>query len=216
MPNEKILELFNQKLNIQTKDPELQKKFYKSIIAFLDHGHKEGIINGRTYAYVSEKLDELMKILQSIGLNETEIVKVLSNTPSLLNSPETFYQKYLLLGIIENEDNTFRLNKLLNKTNDFRIGLQSIFARYTLATNLDYPKINWNLLVHSSSEEFAKIFTINNENGYYKPYRIFETEEDVKAYLAKISLDDLDIESIKEWDVNKRIVEQYEKSIGRN
>ncbi len=205
MPNELSM-LFEQKLHLSTVSESTRNAFFISMRKYLEHGRHEGHVEGRSYDYLKEHLDELMNLMDAIDLSTEERVQVLTNMPSLLNTSKDMITKYLLLGCLENEDNTFRKKKLINKTNDYRIGLKKLYGRYILASNAGYPEINWNLLVHSSDTEFAKRFV---RGPYYKSYQMFERMDEVLAYVDKVSLDTLDIDVIMSWDVNREIVDRY-------
>lgn len=75
------------------------------------------------------------------------------------------------------------------------------------AITAGYPNINWNLLVHATDTEFSSIFV---KNVHEKDYQIFESAADVLEFVNNVSLDTLDIEELKKWDVNREIVEYYE------
>ena len=44
---------------------------------------------------------------------------------------------------------------------------------------------------------------------YYKPYQIFSNVKDVDAYVASVNIEDLDIDEIMSWDVNRELVDKY-------
>jgi hypothetical protein len=205
MPSE-VAMLFEKKLHLSTVGVALRNKFLLVMSKYLEHGRTEGVVEGRTYDYLEKHLNELVILMEAIGLSNEEKVIVITNMPSLLNTSSDMITKYLLLGVLENEDNTFRKNKLINKTNDFRIGLRKLYARYVLATHAGYPEINWNLLVHSSDLEFAKRFV---RGSYYKPYQMFRNIDEVMAYLDRIDVSQMEIDEIISWDVNRELVENY-------
>lgn len=205
MPSEVIM-LFEKVLHLSTVSESTRNAFFISMRKYLEHGRHEGHVEGRSYDYLKEHLTELMLLMDAVELTNEERVQVLTNMPSLLNTSKDMITKYLLLGCLENEDNTFRKKKLINKTNDYRIGLKKLYGRYILASNAGYPKINWNLLVHSTDSEFAKRFV---RGPYYKPYQIFSSSEEVFVYIEKVSLDSLDIDEIMSWNVNREIVDRY-------
>lgn len=205
MPIE-VVHLFEKHLHINRVDEDLKIRFLLSMNKYLEHGRNSGIIGGRTYDYLDKHLTELMLLLDALSLSYEEKIIVLSNMPTLLNTSSDMITKYLLLGVLENEDNTFRKNKLINKTNDFRIGLKKLYGRYMLAVHARYPNINWNLLVHSTDVEFALRFC---KNAYNKPYQIFNNVEEVLEYVDNVSLETLDVDEIISWDVNRELVDRY-------
>lgn len=205
MPSE-VAVLFEKKLHLSSVGETFRNKFLLVMSKYLEHGRTEGVVEGRTYDYLEKHLSELVILMDAIGLSNEEKVIVLTNMPSLLNTSKDMITKYLLLGVLENDDNTYRKNKLVNKTNDFRIGLKKLYSRYVLATHAGYPDINWNLLVHSSDLEFAKRFV---RGSYYKPYQIFRSIEDVMAYLDRIDVSQMEVDEIMSWDVNRELVDNY-------
>ena len=205
MPSE-VAMLFEKKLHLSSIGETLKNKFLLVMSKYLEHGRTEGVIEGRTYEYLDRHLSELILLMDAIELSNEEKVIVLTNMPSLLNTSSDMITKYLLLGVLENEDNTYRKKKLINKTNEYRIGLKKLYGRYVLATHAGYPEINWNLLVHSSDFEFAKRFV---RASYYKPYQMFRDVEEVYAYLDRIDVSNIDIDEIMSWDVNRELVDKY-------
>lgn len=205
MPREIGL-LFERELHISLVSESARNNFMISMKKYLEHSRIEGAMEGRTYEYIEKHLKELVLLMDAIGLSVEERIEVLTNMPSLINTSKDMVTKYLLLGMLENDENSYRKKKLINRTNDFRIGLKKLYGRYTLAVHAGYPEINWNLLVHSTDIEFAKRFV---KGAYYKPYQMFKSTDEVLAYVDKVSLDSLDIEEIMSWDVNREIVDRY-------
>ena len=198
--------LFERVLHLSTLSDSTKNAFYVSMRKYLEHGRHEGHVEGRSIEYLEKHLNELMLLMDALELTNEERVQILTNMPSLLNTSKDMITKFLLLGCLENEDNTFRKKKLINKTNDYRIGLKKLYGRYIVASNASYPEINWNLLVHSTDVEYAQRFV---KGAYYKPYQMFETVEDVLKAVDEVSLDSLDVNEIMSWDVNREIVDRY-------
>ena len=207
MPSDVAI-LFQNKLKLNTVDSKLQIVFAESIRRYLEHSRRDGVVEGRTYQFLEQHLNELTMFFDAIELSTEERIIVITNMPSIINTSSDILSKYLLLGAIENEDNSFRRRKLVEKTNDFRIGLKKLYGRYVLATEAGYPDINWNLLVHSSDREFSSRFI---KSKYSKKYQFFENEEQVLKYLDEIPFEGFNIEMLKSWDVNREIVEYYEE-----
>lgn len=206
MPTD-ITILLEEKLNLKSLSLDLQTAFWTSFTKYLEHGRKKGVIEGRTVEYLEKHLDELLKFLDALSYTDEEKVTIITRMPAILNTTREVIDKFLLLGVLENEENTFRRKKLLNKTNDYRVGLKKIYGRYITAITAGYPNINWNLLVHATDTEFAMIFV---QNVRKKDYQIFESIEDVLNFVNEVSLSTLDVEELKKWDVNREIVEYYE------
>lgn len=200
-------ELFQAKLNLSSLPESQQQAFDIAITKYLTHGRK-GFVNGRTLEFVDRQLTKLIFLLLCIGYNQQEIVQIITNLPSILNTVDDIYKKYLLLGVIENNANTIRKDRLLHKTKDFMVGFKKIYARYKLICESGYNNFNWNILVHASDNEFSKIFV---QGAYRKEYQLFITPNQVLAWLDNVDSDEFDLEIAKSWSVNKEIVEAYEQ-----
>ncbi len=196
---EELRILFYEKLNLGLLSSDVQTDFFKAMDTYLSHG--------RTYEYVVEKLDCLLEFLEAIGIGSMECAIILINFPAILNIVDELYPKYLFLGIIENEDNSYRRKKFFSKTKDYRVSLHKIYARYVVCKKCGYEDIKWNTLVHATDAEFAKIFVVGT---YRKPYQFFSSVEEVIDFLGNVDISELDIDQYKDLDVNKEIVARYE------
>lgn len=197
--SEQLRELFYNKLDLQYLSEETQKHFLDVMEGYIKHG--------RTYEYISSTLERLLFFFRAIGVGNIEVAIILTNFPAILNIVDELYPKYLFLGIIENEDNSFRRHKFFSKTKDYRVGLEKMYARYRLCMEAGYEDIKWNTLVHASDTEFAKIFI---ESTYRKPYQLFQTVEQVNEWLSRVDMSEFDINEFKALPVNEEIVEKYE------
>ena len=193
------LVLLEQKFDLSNMDDDIRRKFYNALKSYLNHG--------RTIEFLNRQIDIFIKFAKSISLNDDEIIKIFSSFPGILNSVDELYSKYLFLGIVENDNNDLRIKKLVNKSNDFRVGLKKIYSRYKFMLNVGYDAIGWNTLVHATDQEFASIFVIGK---YEKTYRIYNSVSDVLKSLNEMDLSDFDLDKYKELDVNRKIVEGYE------
>lgn len=150
--------------------------FYTKIISYLKHSNSDKIA-GRPPKTISEDLDSFLEFAHLINLNEKEIIDAIKKFPAIIRSIDNdFYWKYILMGILENEDNTLRKNMLVIRTKDYRIDLKTLYARLCLMKNLGYQDITWSSLIKNSNNEFAKIFT---KSKYSKPYKVFDSIEDL-------------------------------------
>lgn len=206
--NDEFKNLFYSKLKLKELDIKLQKEFLQAISKYLDHGRKDEI-NGRTLGFVLKQLDSLTTFLDSVGYNNEEKVRIITNLPTILNTVDDLYNKYLLLGVLESyQKNDLRRDKLLNKTKDFMVGFNKIYARYKLVCEAGYDRLSWNVLVHASDREFCSIFV---RGTYKKHYQIFSNPTEVMRWLESVDSSEFDIEAAKNWDVNKELVDRYEK-----
>ena len=197
--SDKLKELFYTKLGLEYLSEPIQKHFFDVMETYIKHG--------RTYEYIESTLERLLFFFNAIGIGNVEAVIILSNFPAILNIVDELYPKYLFLGIIENDDNSFRRHKFFSKTKDYRVGLHKMYARYRLCLEAGYEDIKWNTLVHASDSEFAKIFV---EGTYRKYYQIFHSVDQVNAWLESVDISELDLDEFKKLPVNEEIVEKYE------
>ena len=195
-----LMDFLNKELCLDSLSEQSRQYFFKVMSDYMSHG--------RTDEYVCANLSKLLDFFSIIGIGNVESTIILANDPSLLNITDELYQKYVFLGILENEDNTYRYHKLFSKTKDFRVSINKLYARYKLCLKAGYPDINWNILVHSSDKEFAQRFVMGT---YRKPYQVFNSCEEVIEWLGAVSMEEVDIEEFKELPVNKELVEKYEK-----
>ena len=173
---EKILfEKLNLKNNLSNDE---LAGFYMSIIPYLKHSRNE-TMTGRPPKTLEEDLDNFLEFAYSINLSELEIIECIKNFPAIIRMiDEDFYWKYVLMSVVENEDNTLRKTMLIARTRDFQIDLKLLFSRYYLMVSLNYPDITWNSLIKNSSKDFAKIFV---KGTYAKPYKIYESVDELNS-----------------------------------
>jgi len=202
-------DLFYSKLDLGRMSFNVQSLFLNAMTKYMMHGRHDDEVTGRTYEFLSEKLDVLIKFFEAVDCSKDEMVKIITSFPSIFNNADELYSKYLFLGIVEDpETNDFRKYKLVNKPMDYMVSLKKIYARYKMMIAFGYDDISWNNLVHVTDSEFCKIFV---KGKYKKPYKEFDNEEDAMNFLNNIDVSDFDLESIKSWDVNKEIVARYEE-----
>lgn len=206
--NEDFKEIFYSKLDIQSMDLNTQRNFLESISKYLDHGRKDEV-NGRTLNFVLKQLEQLISFLECVGYTKEEMVRIITNFPPILNTIDDLYNKYLFLGLLEDPSkNDLRKDKLLNKTKDFMVGFNKMYARYKLICETGYDRLSWNTLVHASDREFCSIFV---RSTYRKSYQLFTDPVQVMRWLKQINPDEFDIEEVKTLAANKELVEKYEK-----
>ena len=192
--NKEFKNLFYEKLLLSELSFKEQSDFLRKMSSYLEEG--------RTIGFVSEKINKLLEFLYAIDLNERDAVRILTKYPSILNTVDSLYEKYIFLGYIENLDNTVRVEKLLSNPKDYMIGLGKLYARFVLLkeSGCEYT---WNNLVHYSDREFCKIFIS-------KPYELFSDELQVLDYLSRVDIKELDLSKYKELPVNEELVSRYE------
>lgn len=203
-----VLEMLNEKLGIAYVEREICENFLQSFSNYLKHSRSSNDkIGGRTFQFLEEKLNKFINLFSSFGYNPKELIIILTNYPTILNTIDTCYSKILLLGVIENSTNTVRKEKLLERTKDFMISINKIYSRYKLICETGYDKCNWSNLITKSENEFCKIFV--NKSGL--PHQLFSNIEEVKKRLDSVDINEFDIEEFKSMDVNKEFVARYEE-----
>lgn len=197
---DEIEKILLSKLNLkEALDDESLIEFYESFIPYIKHSRIEEI-SGRRPETLEKYINRFINFSNSIGLSNYDVINILKKHSSILHDEE-FINKYIFLSVIENENNTLRKTKLIEKPRDFRIGLETLYSRYLLMKDLEYPDINWSNLVHDSHYEFSKKFI---KVKTYKKYKIFDSLEDISELKLK-SMYPIDynfIEQLKNNDFN--------------
>lgn len=173
--------------------------FYESFIPYIKHSRNEEV-SGRRPETLEKYIDRFISFSNIIDLSNMEVIEILKKHPSILHD-EDFINKYIFLSVIENENNTLRKTKLIEKPQDFRVSLETIYARYLLMKDLRYPDINWSNLVHESHYEFAKKFVKVKAT---KIYKVFDSLEDISEVKLKAMypVDYSFIEELKNNELN--------------
>ncbi len=197
--NKEFKDLFYEQLLLGEVSFKEQSDFLLKMASYLKHG--------RTVEFVSEKINKLLEFLYALDLNTKDAIRILTLYPAILNTVDNLYEKYLFLGYIEDLDNEVRKKKLLNSPRDFMIGLNKMYARFSLISESGYGVYNWNNLVHASDREFCRIFV---KRTYEKPYQVFDNELQVLDYLSNVDINRLDISYFKKMTVNEELVRKYE------
>ncbi|MBQ3021206.1 MAG: hypothetical protein IJD92_03175 [Bacilli bacterium] len=152
---------------------EEKSSFFEKIIPYLQHNRNKTLL-GRKPETIERQIDNYINFCKSIGLKKIEIVKSIYNFPSIIHTfnEEDFLYKYILMSVVENEDNTIRKNMIVEKPEDFKISLNVLYARYCLMKDLKYPNITWRNLIHDSHNDFVSKFV---KRGYDKAYKVYKS-----------------------------------------
>lgn len=208
MINIEVLEMLNEKLGIGYFGREICENFLQSFSRYLKHSKSDtDKTGGRAFTFLEDKLNKFIDLFSSFGYNPEELIILLTNYPTILNTIDTCYAKLLLLGVVENSANTVRKEKLLERTKDFMISINKIYSRYKLICETGYDKCNWSNLITKSENEFCKIFV--NKSGM--SHQLFSNIEEVKKWLDDVTINEFNIEEFKSMDVNKEFVAKYEE-----
>ena len=195
-----LLEGLDLKNNLSIEELE---QFYSSIIPYLMHNRNKEML-GRTPETLKINIDKYIDFCKKVGLTERDIIMSISKFPSILHTfNEEFVDKYVIMGETENEDNTLRKDKLVNNPRAFSIDFETVYARYSLMTEYNYP-VNWNNLVKNTNDEFASIFV---KGKYEKSYKVFENKSllSVENLRRLYPVDYSVINDLRKKDINSNL-----------
>ena len=199
---EKILQ---DKLRIDLLTTDQLSDFYANFITYLSHSSNKELL-GRRPKELSENIDKYKEFCKRVGLTEIEIIESIKNFPSILHTfDDEFVDKFVILSVVENKENTLRKEKLIKNPRAYTIDIKTIFARYQLMQKLKYP-ITWSNLVKATNNEFASIFV---KDKYDKPYKIFDNINEVSSDRLKemFPLDYIVINDLRKSEKNKFLFE---------
>ena len=211
---EEIIERTNQIENILLKelnlseilDPTALEEFYLKFIPYIKHGRDTDEVTGRTPETIEKDLVNYINFCKIINLTDIEIITSIKNFPAIIREAnEKLVDKYVLLSVVENEDNTIRKTNLINRPEDYIVDIKVIYARLMLMRNLSYP-ISWNSLVKASQTDFAKIFV---KSKHKKAHKVFDSESELASYKLKqmYPIDYEFINLLRELEINKMFIE---------
>lgn len=179
---DEIESILFSKLNIKETLSDIELvDFYESFIPYFKHSRGEEIL-GRRPETLEKNIERFIDFSNKIGLTAKEVICILKKTPSIMHDND-FINKYIFLSVIENEGNTLRKTKLIEKPQDFRVSLDTIYARYLLMKDLKYPDINWSNVVHESHYDFVKKFI---KAKHVKKYKVFDSLEAISEDKLKL------------------------------
>ena len=197
-----LLEGLNLKENLT---PEELSEFYTKFIPYLMHNRDNKML-GRTTETIKKNVDNYIDFCLRVGLSEKDIIISIENFPSIIHTFDNeFVDKFVIMGVVENEMNTLRKEKLIRNPRAFTIDITTLFARYKLMKNLNYP-ITWSNLVKATNDEFASIFV---KDKYDKPYKIYSNKDDISVEKLKLKypLDYQEINELRKKDINAYLFE---------
>lgn len=89
MLEQEFIQLFYSKLNLGNYSMETQTTFLAVMTKYLTHGRKN-LINGRTFSYIENKLEQLKLFLSIIDCPIENSVFILIQMPTILNTLNDF------------------------------------------------------------------------------------------------------------------------------
>lgn len=215
--NEELIKYLYQKLKLSKyKNSDEISTFLAGFQKYLNGNYSKRSasgIGGRTLETVKKNTEDFCSFLEIIGCSEEQIINIIAKAPDLMNLDiDKIYQKYLILGMLPvcSEDENYRLKHIVSKPQDLRTSEETIYDRICFASSAGYPmeKLTWNMVIHATESEYAKVFI---KSSYVKDYKIFESIEEYKQR-DKYFLSPEVISDLKKLDTNKEVVEKYEQN----
>lgn len=215
--NEELIKYLNQKLKLSKyKNSDEMSTFLAGFQKYLNGNYSKRSVSGtggRTLDTIKKNTEDFCSFLETIGCSEEQIIHVIEKAPDLMNlDVNKLYQKYLILGMLPmcNDDENYRLKHIVSKPQDLRTSEETMYDRICFASSVGYPmeKLTWNMVIHATESEYAKIFI---KSSYAKNYKIFESVEEYKKR-TKYFLSPEAISDLKKLDCNKEVVERYEQN----
>lgn len=205
---EKIEEILMRELNLSEVLPiDELRDFFSKFLPYIQHARsKSDVVAGRTPETLERDLVNYIEFCRKIDLSDKEIIISIQNFPAIIREAnEKLEDKYILLSVLEDEDNLVRRKYLVNRPEDFIVDIKVIYARFMLMKQLSYP-ISWNSLVKASQNDFAKTFV---KSKHKKPHKIFDDVSQVSSDKLKemYPIDYEFINSLREMDVNSMFKE---------
>ncbi len=149
-------------------------------------------------------VDNMINFFDNIGLSKKDIIEAFKNNYSFVDLffDANFLDKYILLSVLENEENTVRKNILLNDSKRIKISLEEMYVRYVL-TKLSNREMCYSNLAREAYTTFIKSLV---RNTYYKiDSRILNNFKTLEQ-LCKIYPVDYDfIDKLKQEKINTNV-----------
>lgn len=126
--------------------------------------------NSNILSYSIEELEitinKMINFFDNLGLSKKDIIEALKKNYSFIDLflDKDFLDKYILLSVLENDENTIRKNILLNDSKRIKISLEEMYARYVM-TKLANREICYSNLARETYSIFVKSLI---RNTYYK------------------------------------------------
>ncbi len=178
--------------------PEVKETFFSIIEKYLGNRSRiETFLNN---------LDGTIEFYELIGIDYADMISSIMNWPAIIHADKKeLFVKYLLLADVVSwrTGELARENILVNHPKDLMTGVDTIYARIAyLSTD------NGTLLLRNENLTRRKILKVTH-NEFEEMYHI-----DKERLLERFPLTVESLETVKEWDLNRELVERYEKKYG--
>lgn len=149
-------------------------------------------------------IDNMINFFDNINLTKRDIIEAFKNNYSFINVflDKNFIDKYILLSVVENENNTVRKHALIHHSKRFRITLEELYARYVMI-KLKNRELSINSMLETNYNAFIDSYIRKTYFNYMN--KLLNNYKSLDQIVAMYPIDYEFIESLKSKDVNKNI-----------
>lgn len=149
-------------------------------------------------------IDNMINFFDNINLTKRDIIEAFKNNYSFINVflDKNFIDKYILLSVVENENNTVRKHALIHHSKRFRITLEELYARYVMI-KLKNRELSINSMLETNYNAFIDSYIRKTYFNYMN--KLLNNYKSLDQIVAIYPIDYEFIESLKNKDVNKNI-----------
>ena len=171
----------------------------KNFFAIISHY----LLNRSTIETFIKNLEETVLFYEFVGVSYTDMIRSICNWPAVIHAnKEELFIKYLLLADVVSyrTGELARDNILINHPKDLMTGLDTIYARIRFLQSEDAEvflrneRITRRKVLKITHSEFEEIYRVDKESLL----KMYPFTPDA-------------LEDIKEWELNRELVEKYEK-----
>jgi len=192
--------ILSKDLNLDELNEQELVNLFSKIVIYLKHD-RNGRLLGRTPETFDLNINKYVSFCKEIGFSNKEIIENIEEFVSILHIfSDNFMYNYYLCSVLENEENTYRREKLKKRAKDLMVDHKRTYARLMFMESIGY-KPSWDNLLKRSDSEFADLFV---KDGYSKPHKILKSKEDLtrEILLNKFPVDMNYIETLSKDPIN--------------
>lgn len=200
----KIRKILIEELNlVKYLDKETFTVFCVKITNNLRHNRRLKLLEKKDNQ-IKDMVNNLVNLFENIGLTEIDVITALYNNLELIEivSRPDFIDKYVLLSVTEDIDNTKRKQLLINNSNCFKKSINEIYVRYALSKKYNKSVSISNLIVNSYNSFISSFVRNTYYNKFNKP---FNEKKELEDLVQKYPVDYKFISELKKVDINKDI-----------